>query len=136
MVPARVARQVAGAGRHADQPDRFGITGTDPAGPFKTSQHRRRFEKQIQGAAGVAGHGGEMLAQGNRLPLIQIGSHPAGAHQPAAEAVAAQGGGGIEIIAAQPPAEGRRGEKADVAGKGADVADMVGQPLQLKSHQP
>jgi len=76
-----------------------------------------------------------VLAQGGELSGAEVGGHPAGAHQAATEAVAAEHGGGIQIVPAQPAAECRSGEEADVAGQSPDIADMVGQPFQLESHQ-
>ncbi len=66
--------------------------------------------------------------------MVRVEEDAAGPDQAAAETAAAKRGGHVQIIAPQPAAEGGGGQKADIAGQGADIADMVGQPFQFQGN--
>jgi hypothetical protein len=61
-----------------------------------------------------------------------VEAHPAGAHQAAPEAAAAQRGGQVQGVAAQAPAPRGGGQEAHVAGQSTQVPDVVGHALQLQ----
>ncbi len=64
--------------------------------------------------------------------VVDVEARRRRADQAAAEAVAAEQGGHVQHVAADPAAVGSGGQEADVAGQRAEIADVVGHPLQLQ----
>src|SRR5207253_3021191 len=64
--------------------------------------------------------------------IVDVEEDAAGAGRITAEAVAAEERGHVEIVAAEPAAVGGGGEKADIAGEGAQVAAVVGEAFEFQ----
>ena len=84
----------------------------------------------------TVGVGGQRRAGGAapRRPPRRDRAHAARPHQPAAETVAANHGGHVQNVAANASAVRHRGQEAHVAGQGAQIAEVVGDPLQFHGH--
>ena len=65
---------------------------------------------------------------------VDVESNAARPDHAAPKAIAAEHGRHVEHVAANASAIGHGGQEADVARQGAEIADMVGHPLQLQGH--
>ena len=98
--------------------------------------NRAWTDEEFQSRSGRAGNVAERRFEATQAlldaGLVQIEADAAGPDHAAAEAAAAQEGGQVEEIAAEPPAVGGGRQEADVAGQGPQVAGVVGQPFQFQ----
>ena len=133
-IAADVARRAAGPGRHAHQPELLAQVQRHDADAVEAGHHRGRVPQQLDRAADVPVDRVQPPPELLDDAGVDIESHAARPDQAAPEAVAAEQGRHVEHVAANASAIGHGGQEADVAGQRAEIADMVGDPLQLQGH--
>ena len=89
-------------------------------------------EHEVDRAHRVALGGPEPAQELRRGLVVEVEGEAAWPHQAPPEAAAAEKSAHVEEVAADAAAEARRGQKADVAREGAEVAYVVGQALELE----
>ena len=130
---ADVAMQPGCACDHADDAELLGDLGDDAAGVLEPRLNRAGTPQEARGLLGVS-----RSARSSRDPISFASSRrhverdAAGADHAAAQAAAADLGGEVEEVAAEPAAKRGRRQIADVIGESAEVAGMVGEPLELE----
>src|SRR5262249_56965673 len=127
-----VALQPTRARDGADQAELLRIALAERARFLEAPHHGRRCPEQVDRVAGVAQCGGYAVAHLRRALLVDVEADTTRPAHAAAHTAPADGCREIQPVAAQTPAERRRGQEADVARERAQGSGVVGQPLELE----
>ena len=98
---------------------------------FETVQHGRGIEHKVERVLEFFVNDGEFFPDAFPEDGIDTVSDPAVIIDPSAETVAAEFRGEVQVIAADPSAEGRGGQICDVPGECAQVAHMIGDAFKF-----
>src|SRR5262249_41319005 len=117
-----VAFDTAGPSCWADHSQSQADVSINRARALEASLHRGRVPEEIGRVLDVPV--GRLETFQALLPpfVVQVEPNPSRPHQASAEAIAADQGGQVQEIATYPSAVRRRRKKANIAGKGAQVA--------------
>src|SRR5262249_37788333 len=128
-VLADIALHTAGPRRRADHAEGpADLLAHDP-GAVETGLDRRRVPEEIDRVLDIAIGYVQALEALLTAGFIQIEADAARPHEAPAKTAAAQDGRQVQEIAAEPSAVGRRRQEANVIGKGAQIARVIGQAL-------
>ena len=125
VIMADVALESARAGGDPDQAERLGVVDRDGARRLEASLHGGRVPQQLHRGPDVPRRRVEPLHHLRRERGVHVEGDPARPHQIAPEAVAADRGGEVQEVAAQPPAMGRGRKERDVVRQGTEPSGVV-----------
>ena len=133
-IAADIARHAARPGGHAHQPELVAEIQRHDADAVEAGHHRRRVPQQFDRAADIVRDRVQPPPKLLDDAGVGVESDAARPDHAAPKTVAAQHGRHVEHVAANASAIGHGGQEADVARQSAEVADMVGDPLQFQGH--